>query len=177
MQIPTLTTDRLILRPFGLSDAPTVRKLAGAKEVATTTLTIPHPYPDGAAEAWIEKHVPDWDAQKTLVLAVTTEEDGIVGAIGLELNLPHKRAELGYWIGVPFWNRGYATEGAEAMVNQGFDVLGLNRIEAQYLVRNPASSRVMEKLGMTHEGIHRQYIVKWDIPEDIGVYAMLASER
>ena len=63
------------------------------------------------------------------------------------------------------------------MVDYGFDELGLNRIEAHYLTRNPASGHVLEKVGMKHEGILRQHIVKWDVAEDIGLYALLASDR
>ena len=177
MTIPTLSTNRLILRPFTLEDAPVVQRLAGDREVASNTLTIPHPYEDGVAEAWIEGRAAAWEAKKILALAVTQEQDGVVGAISLKLNFAHRRGELGYWIGVPFWNRGYATEAAKALVDYGFDALGLNRIEAHYLMRNPTSGRVLKKVGMKHEGILREQIVKWDVAEDMGLYACLASDR
>ncbi len=177
MPMPILKTERLLLRPFQLTDAPTVQRLAGDPEVASTTLTIPHPYEDGMAEDWIEPHGAFWAEKKALILAVTTDADGLVGTVGLRLRLEHLRAELVYWIGVPFWNRGYATESARAMMDFGFDSLGLNRIEAHYFTRNPASGRVMEKLGMTLEGVHRQYVLKEDEPEDLAVYAILLSEH
>ncbi len=175
--MPTLRTERLILQPFALSDAPTVQRLAGDREVATTTLTIPHPYDDGVAEAWIGKHREYWEEQKSLALAVTTSEEGLIGAISFALKLAHRRAEVGYWIGVPFWNRGFATEAARALIDFGFDQLGLNRVEAQYFVRNPASRRVLEKVGMKFEGIRREHMVKWDVAEDVGLCAILASDR
>ena len=100
-----------------------------------------------------------------------------MGAISLDLNLEHKRAELGYWVGLPFWGRGYATEAGRAMLDYGFDEIGLNRIEALYLLRNPASGRVLDKLGMMHEGVRRQHIIKWGVPEDVGLYAVLAADR
>lgn len=177
MSMPTLRTERLVLRPFSPADAPTVQRLAGDREVASTTLTIPHPYEDGMAEAWIEGRAIDWAEKKALTLAVTTEADGLVGAIGLHLKLEHLRAELGYWIGVPFWNRGYATEAAEAVIKFGFDELGLNRIEAHHFSRNPASGRVMEKLGMTLEGVRREHVLKDDELEDLALYAVLSSDR
>ena len=177
MSIPTLQTKRLLLRPFVLADAPTVQRLAGDREVASTTLNIPHPYEDGMAEAWIETHAPNWEAKKNLALAVTAEADELVGAVSLRLRLDHRRGELGYWIGVPYWNRGYATEAAGALVAYGFNELGLNRIEAQYITRNPASGRVMEKLGMKREGVRRQHILKWDKLDDLALYAVLASDR
>ena len=97
--------------------------------------------------------------------------------MGLHLKLQHLRAELGYWIGVPFWNRGYATEAAEAVIKFGFEELGLNRIEAEHFTRNPASWRVMEKLGMTLEGVRRQHVLKEDELEDLALYAVLHSDR
>ena len=157
MSTPRLRTERLVLRAFSADDAPTVQRLAGDREVASTTLTIPHPYEDG--------------------MAVTTETDGLVGAVGLHLKLEHLRAELGYWIGVPFWNRGYATEAAEAVMRFGFDELGLNRIQAGHFARNPASGRVMEKLGMTLEAVRREHVLKDDELEDLVLYAVLESDR
>ena len=177
MSIPSLQTRRLLLRPFALGDAPIVQRLAGDRDVASTTLTIPHPYEDGMAEAWIETHLSNWEAKKVLTLAVTTDEDGLVGAIGLHLKMEHRRAEVGYWIGVPFWNRGYATEAAGAVTNFGFDELDLNRIEAHHFTHNPASGRVMEKLGMKLEGVRRQHVLKGDKLEDLTLYALLRSDR
>lgn len=144
--------------------------------MAATTLTIPHPYEDRVAEEWIGTHVTNWEAQKRLSLAITTEEDGLVGAVGFALDLPNGRAELGYWIGVPFWNRGYATEAGKAVLEFGFGALGLNRIDAHYFGDNHASGKVMEKLGMKPEGVLRQHIVKWGVAEDVVLYAILASE-
>lgn len=174
--LPTLTTDRLVLRPFTVADAADVQRLAGDLQVATTTLNIPHPYEDGMAEAWIDTHQGRWDAHRHLTLAITTVADGLVGAVGLEARPPHRRAELGYWIARAFWGRGYATEAARAVVAYGFRELGLNKIDAHYLARNAASGRVMEKLGMTREGLLRQHVVKWDEPEDVVMYGILASD-
>jgi RimJ/RimL family protein N-acetyltransferase len=174
---PILRTARLVLRPFVLADAPVVQRLAGDEKVASTTLNIPHPYEDGMAERWIEKQAREWEARTSLVLAVTTGDDGLVGAVSLALTPAHGRAELGYWIGVPFWNRGYATEAAAALVAYGFDELGLNRVLARHITRNPASGRVISKLGMRPEGVMREHIMKGDEPEDIAIYAILRSDR
>lgn len=174
--MPTLRTDRLLLRPHTLADAPRVQELAGAREVADTTLTIPHPYPDGVAETWIGGLRPAWDERRMLVLAVTTVDDGLVGTVGLELKRKHDRGELVYWTGVPYWGRGYATEAAGAMVRYGFEELGFHRIYAGFFPRNPASGRVMEKLGMTYEGTLRAHLRKGDVFEDVAYYGMLFDE-
>jgi RimJ/RimL family protein N-acetyltransferase len=173
----TLFSKRLVLRPFDESDASTVQQLAGAREIADTTLNIPHPYEDGIAEQWITDHQDQFRAGTHAVFAITKRESGpLIGAIGLTIDDAIKKAELGYWIGLPFWNKGYATEAASRLVAYGFEDLALNRIAAQHLARNPASGRVMQKLGMSHEGTLRQGTMKWGKFEDLEVYAILGSE-
>ena len=174
---PELRTERLVLRPFHMTDAADVQRLAGAFEIADMTKTVPHPYPDGAAEAWIASHAPAWDAGVLATFAIVEPPSGnLVGAVGLAIRPEHALAELGYWIGVPFWNRGYATEASHALLDFGFSVLRLHRIQARHLMRNPASGRVMQKLGMTLEGVLRGAQRKWDRFEDLAMYAVLAPE-
>ena len=89
---------------------------------------------------------------------------------------PAALTEIGYWVGVPYWNHGYCTDAARAVLQYGFEVLALQRVFSHHLTRNPASGRVMRKLGMTHEGHHRRHVKKWDVFEDIDGYAILKSE-
>lgn len=169
-----LTTERLILRPLTVDDAPTVERYAGAYEVALNTLRIPHPYPAGAAAEWIASHTQSANAH---VFAQTLRETGeMIGSIGLHMDLNHDSAEIGYWLGVPFWGKGYVTEAARAVVGWAFATLPLNRIHAGHFTRNPASGRVLQKLGMKHEGTHRQSIKKWGEYLDIEMYAILRGE-
>lgn len=173
---PGIRTQRLLLRPFRPEDAPAVQRFAGAREIADTTLNIPHPYTDGMAEEWIGTHAGAWERNEMATFAVTTTGDGLVGAVSLRLRPEHRRAELGYWIGVPFWGRGYATEAARALVRFGFDTLDLNRIHATHFTRNPASGAVLRKIGMRHEGTLRQHVRKWNQAEDLALYAILRQE-
>jgi RimJ/RimL family protein N-acetyltransferase len=99
----------------------------------------------------------------------------LVGAISLRIELPQRRAELGYWVGVPYWGRGFATEAARAMIEFGFRRLSLHRIYAHHFVRNPASGRVMEKAGMQHEGTLRGHFFRWGAPEDVAVWGILST--
>jgi len=173
MNRPTLRTRRLALRPFTLADAPRVQQLAGAREVALNTLSIPHPYPDGAAEEWISSHETKLE-QGQINFAI---DDGqLVGAVGLIVKRPDDIAEIGYWIGVPYWGRGYACEAAEAVIRYGFEDLALNKIFAAHFTRNPASGRVLQKLGMKHEGTLRQQHKKWDEYVDAEIYAILKRD-
>ncbi|MEA3440103.1 MAG: GNAT family N-acetyltransferase [Chloroflexota bacterium] len=174
---PALTTERLLLRPFTLADAPEVRRLAGDRNIAETTLNIPHPYEDGMAEEWISSHPEQYTKGEGVVFAITLQSDDmLVGAVGLAINQRFDRAELGYWIGSPYWNQGYCTEASREVLRYAFQELELNRVQATHLTRNSASGRVMQKLGMKREGRLRQYVKKWDIYEDLEMYSILKDE-
>jgi RimJ/RimL family protein N-acetyltransferase len=174
---PTLTTDRLILRPFVQEDAADVTRLVSDRRIADTTLNIPHPYEETVAVAWIGTHADAAERDEGMTLAVTERTSGaIVGAVGLTIARVNQRAELGYWIAVEHWGRGYATEASRAMLDYAFGALDLRRVTAHCLTRNPGSWRVMEKLGMQREGRLRQHVVKWEMPEDIWIYGILREE-
>jgi RimJ/RimL family protein N-acetyltransferase len=174
---PQLRTERLVLRGFTPTDAPRVRELAGERDIASTTLRVPHPYEDGMAEAWIATHPRLLEEGTSLSLAILlAETDEFLGAVGLEINAENERAELGYWIGKPYWGNGYCTEAAWAVMRHAFEELRLNRIVAHHFARNPASGRVMEKLGMKREGCLRRHIKKWGEFEDEVAYGLLREE-
>ena len=124
---PILTTERLILRPFNLGDAKTVQRLAGDRDVASTTKNIPHPYEDGLAESWIGKHRDSFDSGKGVTYAVTLKDGSLVGCISLMSIIEAHQAELGYWVGKPYWNKGYCTEAAREIVRYGFMVAPNNK--------------------------------------------------
>lgn len=174
---PQIRTPRLLLRPYADADAPEVQRLAGDRRVADTTSTIPHPYPDGIAEMWIATHEAAWTSGRAAVFAITTLEGGrLVGTVGLTINPGLRSAELGYWIGVPFWGCGYATEASRAIIDFGFTVFALERIHAHHFERNPASGRVMLKAGMTGEFFRRAAIEKGGRLEDIRGYAITRAQ-
>ena len=174
---PPLLTERLLLRSLTLEDAQNVQRLAGDRDVASTVLNIPHPYEDGMAEDWIRSCYDKFKKDEGLHFAITLKTDStLIGVIGLELEPENERAELGYWIGKPYWNHGYATEAACVVVAYSFEVLKLNRIYAYHFTRNPASGRVLEKVGMRYEGCRRQHTKKWDNFEDSIGYGILKSD-
>ena len=174
---PTLQTQRLVLRPFTLADAPDVQRLAGAREIAAMTLTIPHPYEEGMAQEWIETHRAAFRDGKGVNFAIVLRERSVLcGAIGLGIDAENSNAEMGYWIGKPYWGRGYCTEAAEAVLQYGFEVIGLHRIHAAHFPGNPASGRVMQRIGMGYEGCRRQHVQKWGKFEDLKLYGILKNE-
>ena len=177
MRIPRLETTRLVLRSFSPDDAMEVERLAREREIAAGTLNIPHPYPEGAARQWIVTHPPNFEAGLSVNFCIERAADGaLLGSVGMGLERSHERAELGYWIGRPYWGEGYATEAAAAVVAYGFEALGLNRIYAYHFHNNPASGRVLEKVGMTYEGCRRQHTLKWGEYLDNVAYGILRSE-
>jgi len=174
---PILETDRLNLRAFSADDAPDVVRLCGEWEIAETTMHIPHPYELPMAEEWIGSHQRTFDDGEAVTFAVTEKETGeLLGAIAINLNKGNRFAEIGYWIGKQYWNHGYATEAAKAVISYGFVELELNRIQARHMTKNPASGRVMEKTGMEPEGILRQSIFRWGKFEDAAIYSVLRKD-
>lgn len=170
---PTLETERLRIRPYTEADIPELVRLVGAREVAATTLRIAHPYSDQDARDFLElAKEPD-----KLWLAITRRADGRqIGGIGLRLEQQHRHAELGYWLGVSYWGRGYATEAAGEVLRYGFENLGLHRIFATHFKHNPASGRILQKIGMRPEGCQREHLLKWGEFVDSELYGILRRE-
>jgi len=175
--LPVRRTKRLLLRPFKMSDAPMVKKLVGNKAIAATTASIPHPYPDGAAEEWIKTHKESFQNDSAVTFAITLRHNQqLIGSIGLKIDNDSQRAELGYLIGKEYWNKGYCTEAANAVLKYAFIKKGLNRIYAHHFSDNPASGAVMSKIGMTYEDTLRQHFKKYGVFKDLDIYGILKSE-
>jgi [ribosomal protein S5]-alanine N-acetyltransferase len=177
MDQPTLQTARLRLRPYCLADAEDLMRLAGAHEVAATTLRIPHPYRKQDALDFIA--CCEGESGKIPRFAIALRESGqLCGGIGLHIDAaPNEHnAELGYWLGVPYWGQGYATEAARAVLRYGFETVGLHRIYATHFAHNSASGRVLQKIGMRYEGRSRENVHKWGKFYDSELYAILASD-
>jgi RimJ/RimL family protein N-acetyltransferase len=174
---PELLTPRLRLRAVVAQDLNDVYRLAGAREIAATTGTIPHPYTLTDAENFIDRMQKEVDCSQGVILAIAMRESNkLIGTIGLHTKKQDNKAELGYWVGVPFWNQGFATEAAKALVNFGFEELGYRKITARHFAINPSSGRVMEKLGMKKEGYFAKDEVKNGRTLDVVYYGLLREE-
>lgn len=175
---PGLKTARLELRALVLDDAPALHRLANAPEVAATTLLIPHPYPPGAAEAFIVGQEGAFMEGRGITYGIFEQESGeLTGCTGIGIDRRDNRAEMGYWIGVPYWRRGYATEAALRLLAFAFAWYRLPRVEAACFASNPASARVLEKIGMERCGFRPNGVYKegrgW---EDVVDYEMLIAD-
>ncbi len=178
IELPVLRTDRLILSAFAPADVPEIARLANAREIADATRMIPHPYGEDDARAFVAFADEGHRTGTGLSLAIRLAKGPtLVGAIGLkEIDREHLQAELGYWVGVAWWGRGIATEAARAVVDHAFACLRLNRVYAHHMARNPASGKVLERIGMQREGVLRQRVPKAGRFEDVVLYGILRSD-
>lgn len=175
-----ILTDRLRLRAFDEDDAPRLTALLEAREVVEFT-PYPHPYGLEDARAFLARQR-RWAEEGTAVhWAIEPREtpegspDGLCGGVLAKLEPQHRCAEVGYWLGRNTWGRGLATEAARAALDWCFRDWGANRVQAEFVPRNPGSRRVLEKLGLESEGVLRQRIRRWDRFEDLEQYALLRA--
>lgn len=163
--IPVLETERLVLRAPCLGDVKAIAALANDRRIAENTLRIPHPY--GVADA--EVFVRTINAGAHEIAFLTTLRDGtVIGGCGIHDMVDGSKPEIGYWLGAPYWGRGYATEVARALVDHAFTALGYDELVAGARVSNPASRRVLEKCGFqwTGVGLYRIRSIKSSAPVD-----------
>lgn len=161
-QFPTLTTSRLSLEEVRTSDIPAIIQYAGDERIARTTLSMPHPYTEKDAILWLNKARQGFETGEHYIFGIRLALTGeFMGGIGLVVNKRFNKAEIGYWIGLPFWNKGYMTEATGALLKFGFEEVGLNKIYAQFLEENPASGKIMIKNGMIKEAELVDHIQKY----------------
>jgi RimJ/RimL family protein N-acetyltransferase len=161
--IPVLETKRLALRAPRLEDAKTVATLAGDRRIAENTARMPHPYKAADAEGFIA------GVNKSggeVAFLITLRDGTVLGGCGL-MN-QEQTPELGYWLGVNYWGKGYATEALHAVIDYAFTDLGHQALQAGARVTNPASRRVLEKCGFqwTGVGLYRIRAIKSSAPID-----------
>jgi len=172
---PVLRTRRLILRAPRPDDADAIAAIGRDPRVSRWLLAFPYPYPEGAAAGWIGRARRSWH-DGTAATFVITLAGAVIGAIGVHVSARHDHAELGYWLGVPYWGQGYATEAGRAVVPWAFRRWDLQRIYAEYLGENHASGRVLEKIGMLREGVRRRHFRKGRRWYDAHQFGILREE-
>ena len=177
-EYPTLLTERLFLRPFIISDAKDVQRLGGDPSVVDMLFTL-NLCTLGVARQWICHQHEHFEKGDWVNFAITDIDRGfLMGSVGLDIDFDRreKTAEIAYWIGRPYRGKGYATEAAHAIIQYGFKKLYLQRIYARYLVRNKASGRVLEKIGMTRENCFHQRLKKHGKWENLETMRILRHE-
>ena len=147
--IPVLGTARLILRAPRLGDAKVIAALANDRHIAENTARIPHPYKLGDAKDWIGGANTNPDEEQYVI---TLSDGTLIGACGIE-QPDDGMASIGYWLGQPFWGKGYATEAVRALIDHAFGELEHEELQASARVTNPASRHVIEKCGFQWTGV------------------------
>lgn len=151
---PELHTNRLKLRRIQIEDAPSLIKYANNKKISDRILNMPYPYQEPQAVFRVSYVVQGFKNKTRYVFSIVLKErEEFIGEISLHLEGPNKTAQLGYWVGEPFWNKGIATEAIEAVLPFGFEKLELNLIFATCHVENGASEKVLLKNGMQKQNV------------------------
>lgn len=147
-----LRTQRLVLRPLEASDAHRVAHLVGVWDVARNLARVPHPYRLQDAETWLAS-LPEQAASGTgFIYAVCIPDGGLIGCVGLHQEGEDGLFELGYWLGMPYWGNGLMTEAVAAVRDFAWQTLKQTCLTSGHFLDNPASGRVLEKLGFSYRG-------------------------
>lgn len=174
-KFPKIETERLILSQLKEEDIPFVTEYLQNKIFSDLTSNIPYPYTREHSELWIKMSQEAFDNNTGYTFAIRNKDGQIIGAIGLH-DREDDKAELGYWMGRPFWNKGYITEAALALLEFGFRELEFNKIYATYFLHNPASGRILEKIGMEEEARLKQHLKKDGEYFDVMMYSVLKNK-
>ncbi|AOV07742.1 GNAT family N-acetyltransferase [Sporosarcina ureilytica] len=174
-----LVTDRLLLKPYKHEFADVIYLVVSQAEIADTMITIPHPYPKEVVYKWIDYLHRSAKEGTAFEFAIFLKEypDKYIGNCGLvSISNSHQKAEIAYFIDKNEWGKGYATEVAYSMISYGFEKLGLERIYGHCMSRNPASRKVMEKVGFQFEGTLRHDVKKGEVFEDLDLLGMIRTD-
>lgn len=173
IEYPRLETERLILRKPSYHDIPEMIKHANDKDVVAGTLNMPHPYVEDNAIEWLNMSLLGFKTGEKLKFAIELKETGkFIGGIGYIIHARHNTGELGYWLGKPFWNKGYGTEALKAVLKYGFEELKLHKVFATHFPFNASSGKIMQKCGMVKEGEMKEHVKKGDTYLDLIQYGM-----
>ena len=163
----------LILRTWQAADGPALVRYANNRKIWLNLRDIfPHPYTSEEAHRWLARCAGATGEPADLAIEFAREA---IGGVGLQFftDVHRLTAEIGYWLGEPFWGRGFATLAVKAVTDYGFATFDLHRVQATVFEWNPASARVLEKAGYTFEGRLRGSIVKHGRIGDALLYGRL----
>jgi RimJ/RimL family protein N-acetyltransferase len=163
MSLPTpiIETERLALTALMPADTDEIRAIMDDQLVSDNTLTLQYPYTRDHAIAFIERIRSGIESGTEVCFSIRLRDSKtLVGTIGQTLTTIHQRAELGYIVGKDFRGNGYATEACRGFLGYSFGVLGLHKVTAAWYTDNPASGRILEKLGFANEGIVREHFFR-----------------
>ena len=176
-RLPQLGTPRLILRKIQMSDAADIYEYSRDPQVSRHVLWEAHHsiHDSRGYIRYIHRQYRNGDPSSW---GITLRSNGkLIGTIGyMWWNETNRSAEVGYSLSRAYWNQGYMTEALREVIRFGFEEMNLNRIEAQHELTNPASGKVMEKVGMRQEGVLRSRLYNKGRFVDVALYAILRGD-
>jgi len=175
--LPTIETERIILRKMSLNDAKDMFEYAQDPTISKYTGWYPHNSIQDSKlflrytiNSYKNNQVSNWGI-------VHKADQKFIGTAGfIDWNIEHARAEIGYTLSRKYWGKGYMTEVVNAIIYFGFRTMILNRIEARCIIENIASARVMEKVGMKYEGVLRECMFMKGKYRDLKIYSIIKEE-
>ncbi|MBI2134174.1 GNAT family N-acetyltransferase [Candidatus Woesearchaeota archaeon] len=176
MNVPLIRGNRVVLRKIASSDLDLIVSNLNDRIVNRFLSTIPFPYSLKDARYFVSRVCTRKDHA---CFGIESVETGIfMGVISLSrINVTHRKAALGYWIGRKYWNRGFGTEAVKLILGFAFGKLGLKRVYAKVMTKNSASMRLLVKAGFKHEGTLRKDILKKGRFVDMELYGLLNGEH
>lgn len=174
MKTLTLKTDRLILNQPHLGDVSSLIEIMRNPVYSQNTTNIPFPYTEANASFWVNLALEGLKEGDKYIFAIRFRDNPcIIGGIGLGIDTANNKAEMGYWLDEQYWNKGYITEAAKALLQFGFETLHLKRIFASHFSHNEASGKIMQKIGMQKEGVLKAHTLKDNEYLDHVFYAII----
>ncbi|MDR2201059.1 MAG: GNAT family N-acetyltransferase [Puniceicoccales bacterium] len=173
---PILSSERLLFKPLCGEDVSSIILFLSDYETVFCLTYANWPYTVQDAVLWLT-HVNRLCASGNgCFWGVHNHGNEFLGTAGLSLFPEHEKAELHYWLGKPYWGKGYGTEMARSLVEYSFRTIGVKRLEVNHMTRNVRSQRVIEKCGFRLEGTMRAYVKRFDLFEDVKFYSLLREE-
>jgi [ribosomal protein S5]-alanine N-acetyltransferase len=174
---PILETEHLLLRGLAPEDAPSFNELKEDPWIADNGLSVAYPYSVELADKFIRRTQPGPEKHQYTWGMIFKKDESLIGLASLFVIPQHHHAQIGYWIGKEYRSQGYTSEATYRVMEYGFAQYQLHRIYGQTFTHNPASIRVMEKLGMQYEATLRQHVFHDSgVYRDLHVYGILRSE-
>lgn len=176
-QFPHIETERLRLTELKAGDVAAIVQQAANKKISEFTVNLPYPYTEKDAIYWINQANQGFRSKTQVIFAIRMKPtDDFIGGIGLTIEQRHNRAEIGYWLAEPFWNKGYTTEATRAVIAFGFGQLNLQKLTSSHLEQNPASGKVMINSSMSKEGELKEHILKNSVYHTLLLYGLTRTD-
>ena len=177
-KFPKIETERLFLTELRAEDISNIVKYASNKNISDFTQNIPFPYAEKDAIFWINMANQGFKNRNQYTFAIRQKDkDDFIGGIGIKIERKNNRAEIGYWIGEPFWGNGFATEATKAVIKFGFENLDMNKFTSSHLANNPASGKVLKNSGMKREGELKEQILKNSKYIDLILFGLTKKQK